>query len=379
MAPRGRGAPLAASRSVITPPTGASPRPDAREAPISGSDAVHVERFEGSHAAWDGFVRGSEGSSYAHWFGWNAVIRRVFGHETYFLVARSGAGHLTGILPLVRVTSRVFGRYLVSMPFVNYGGPLGPPAAVRALVDHAVGLADAERVGLLELRCRASQDIDLPVSHRKVTVVLDLPPADPDALWSGLSSKVRSQIRRPRKAGIDVQFGRDQLGGFVDVYRHHMRDLGTPALPPRFFEGIADEFGENVWFGCACYDGRPVAAGCGFRWGHEFEMTWASALRRHSRLAPNMLLYWSFMKRAVEEGLTMFNFGRCTPGGGTHRFKRQWGTRDEPLWWYQHRRGALTATPSPDRGGYALGVRVWRRLPLPIANVLGPRIVRYIP
>ena len=108
-------------------------------------------------------------------------------------------------------------------------------------------------------------------------------------------------------------------------------------------------------------------------------MTWASALAKYSRVAPNMLLYWSFIERAAREGLRTFNFGRCSPGGSTHRFKRQWGGRDEPLHWYQWSPDAAAKTPSPDDGAYAWGPKLWKWLPLPVASWLGPRIVRYIP
>jgi hypothetical protein len=112
-------------------------------------------------------------------------------------------------------------------------------------------------------------------------------------------------------------------------------------------------------------------------------MTWASALVEHKKLAPNMLLYWAFMQRSANDGLSHFNFGRCTPDSGTHRFKRQWGAEDEQLWWYQLApsagRGAPAKTPSPDDAAYAWGPRVWKRLPLPLATALGPRIVKYIP
>jgi hypothetical protein len=109
-------------------------------------------------------------------------------------------------------------------------------------------------------------------------------------------------------------------------------------------------------------------------------MTWASALTEHNRIAPNMALYWAFIERAVRDGVRRFNFGRCTPGGGTHRFKRQWGALDEPLWWYQHvPGGGVAATPSPDDSAYSWGPRIWKKLPLPLATALGPRIVRGIP
>jgi hypothetical protein len=127
--------------------------------------------------------------------------------------------------------------------------------------------------------------------------------------------------------------------------------------------------------------GQPVAAGCGFRWDSEFEMTWASSLRAFNRISPNMLLYWAFMERACAEGLRVFNFGRCSPGSGTHRFKRQWGGRDEPLWWYgfSPRTSDSLRTPSPDQSGFSLAMKIWQRIPVKIANVVGPRIVRFIP
>jgi hypothetical protein len=157
-----------------------------------------------------------------------------------------------------------------------------------------------------------------------------------------------------------------------------MRDLGTPTQPRTLFETIAALFPE-AWFGCAYVGGRPVACGAGFRWANEFEMTWASSLYAYNRIAPNMLLYWAFMERAIAEGVTLFNFGRCSPGAGTHRFKRQWGSRDEQLWWYQRAQTAEASTPSPDDSAYSWGPRVWRRLPVPVATALGPWIVRSIP
>jgi FemAB-related protein (PEP-CTERM system-associated) len=250
---------------------------------------------------------------------------------------------------------------------------------VRALAASAVDLAHQDGVKLLELRSRLELPLDLPVSHRKVTVVLDLPSGDPAKLMKSFDAKLRSQVRRPAKEGITVRFGPDQVAPFFEVFSRHMRDLGTPTQPKRLFETIAEVF-PDAWFGCAWLGDQPVAGGAGFVWGTEFEMTWASSLYSFNRLSPNMGLYWAFMERAVSEGLTLFNFGRCSPGAGTHRFKRQWGSRDEQLWWYQlSPAGEPAATPSPDDSAYSWGPRIWRKLPLGVASALGPRIVRGIP
>lgn len=339
---------------------------------------LRVAEMTGTPLEWDTFVQAQPGWTAFHLAAWKPLIENVFGHQCLYLEAREDSGTLAGVLPLVRVRSLLFGHYLVSMPFVNYGGPLGSDEAVRALAIRAGALAAETGVKLLELRSRIELPLELPVSHRKITVVLDLP-GTVEELRKQLGAKLRSQIKRPEKEGVTVRFGTDQVEPFFQVFSHHMRDLGTPTQPLRLFREIATTFGEDAWFGCAYLDGRPIACGAGFRWGSEFEMTWASSLREFNRVAPNMLLYWAFMERAVNERLSLFNFGRCTPGEGTHQFKKQWGSRDEPLWWYQQGASGTVATPSPDDGAYAMGPRVWKHLPVPLATALGPSIVRGIP
>ena len=341
---------------------------------------LRVTEVDKPGAEWDAFVRRQPRWTFCQLSAWHGVIRNVLGHDCVYLAARPADGKLAGVLPLVRVRSLVFGHYLVSMPFLNYGGPLGDGEAVQALVAAAIARADEDGVKLLQLRSLSELPLDLPASHHKITVVLDISDGDPALLWQRLESKVRSQVRRPQKAGASTAFGPDQLEPFFQVFARHMRDLGTPTQSRSFFTAIREAFGADVWFGCVYLDGRPVAGGCGFRWGNEFEMSWASSLREYSQVSPNMLLYWSFMERAAKEGVTRFNFGRCNPGSGTHRFKKQWGALDEQLWWYGYPGEASEArTPSPDQGAYAIAAKLWSRLPLAITTTVGPRIVRYIP
>lgn len=338
------------------------------------------ERYHGAPAEWDDFAAGQEGYTHFHRLAWKPLIEELFGHECLYLAARGDERRIDAILPLVRVRSRIFGHFLVSMPFLNYGGPLGSAEGIRLLAEEAVREAHQSGAELLELRSPRLLPLELPVSHRKITVLLDLP-TDPDSLFQSFSSKLRSQIRRPAKEGVTVRFGVDQVDPFFEVFSRHMRDLGTPTLPRGLFRIIAERFPADAWFGCAWLDSLPIACGAGFRWGEEFELTWASALATHNTIAPNMGLYWAFMERAIAAGVRRFNFGRCTPGGGTHRFKRQWGSRDEALWWYQWTPNGIgdAATPSPEQGKFAWGPRLWRHLPLGLSRALGPRIVRFIP
>jgi FemAB-related protein (PEP-CTERM system-associated) len=339
---------------------------------------VWVEEFLGDAKEWDGYVRRFASGTFCHLSGWREIVTDVLGHECHYFVARDDLGECRGVLPLARVRSRLFGDYLLSMPFLNYGGPIGTPEAEQELCRRAEQLARELEVKLLELRTRHEVRGDLQAADRKVTVLLPLP-ASAEMLMGKFPAKLRSQIRRPMKEGMEARFGADQRDAFYAVFARNMRDLGTPVLSRRFFDEVARIFADEVVFCAVYYRDRPVAAGCGFIWGQELELTWASSLREHSQRAPNMLLYWELMQHAIGRGVRVFNFGRCTPNGGTHRFKLQWGGETVPLPWLQWSSNGTAAPPSPDRPLFHMATRVWSRMPLAMANTIGPWLARSLP
>jgi hypothetical protein len=110
------------------------------------------------------------------------------------------------------------------------------------------------------------------------------------------------------------------------------------------------------------------------------EIPWASSDRRYDRLAPNMLLYSSVLEYACQQGCKVFDFGRSTVDTGTYRFKEQWGAKPLPLYWYYWLKDDRPLPElNPNNPRYRLAISLWRNLPLPIANVLGPHIVKYLP
>jgi FemAB-related protein (PEP-CTERM system-associated) len=339
------------------------------------SAQLRVARADADDPRWDAFVREAAGSTFCQLYGWRRIVEDVLGREYIPLVAVTLDGEWRGVLPLVRVRSALLGHSLISMPYLNYGGPLGTPAAQRVLVDEAVAEAQRSRAGLLQIRCRPQLPGRTPADQKKVMVLLDLPETA-DELWRGFPSKLRSQVRRPQKEGMTFRSGNDQLGAFYDVFARNMRDLGTPVYPRSFFETVVDTFPEVV-LGAVYHNGRPIGAAAGFVWRDEFEITWASCIRDYNRLAPNMLLYWSFMEEMIGRGVKVFNFGRSTPGASTHRFKSQWGGRDVPLRWIEW------STQAGSRNGPSRMARAasaaWQRLPLSVANRLGPPLAGRLP
>lgn len=326
--------------------------------------------------AWNAFVESTNGGSTFHRWEWRRFYQQSYGHETPYLAAFDH-NTIVGVLPLVRVRSLVFGHYLISLPFVSYGGPIGTPDAQRALCQYAVGIANGAK--LIELRSREPVDTDLQLVSRKITVVRDLIPGDYNATFQGFDSKVRSQVRRAEREGLVVKFGHEHAAAFHRVFSEHMRDLGSPAHSRAFFVALADMLGDRAWIGVAYLGAVPVAAGFAIENGREVEISWASALRAYSKMAPNMALYGAFIRRACERNFHAFNFGRCTQDSGTHKFKRQWGSRDEPLAWYQYSASQTTAPPNPDQGGFALAVKLWQKLPVAITKPLGARLIGGIP
>jgi FemAB-related protein (PEP-CTERM system-associated) len=338
-----------------------------------------VVRSDGDREHWDRFVTAAADSTICHLAGWREIMTDVLRHECQYLVAQDDAEIWHGVLPLVRVRG-LLGHYLVSMPFLNDGGPLGDDDARELLVEHAVAEADRSGASLLELRSRRQVAGPARAANRKITVMLPLPETVDDLWAHTFKAKLRSQVRRPGKDGMTARVGLDQLGPFYEVFAENMRDLGTPVLPRAFFERIAALFADRVVFATVYTpSGLAVAAGCCLIWRDEIEITWASSLRAYNKSSPNMLLYARLMEDAIGRGMRTFNFGRCTPDGPTHRFKQQWGGHDVPLPWPSWSRDGTIGTPSPDGPAFRLATAAWSRLPLAIANRLGPVLARHIP
>ena len=202
-----------------------------------------------------------------------------------------------------------------------------------------------------------------------------------DDLWSAFSSKLRAQIRRPQKEGANcVMGGIELLDQFYSVFGRNMRDLGTPVYPKNLFIEIFDRFSERVRLFVVHMNDQPVAAGYTIGHRNTLEIPSASSLREFNRYSPNMLLYWSVLQYAIRQGYEIFDFGRTSRDSGPYRFKKQWGAEaQELIWYYILQQGDELPQINPDNPKFRFAVNVWRRLPVPVANFLGPRVVKHLP
>ncbi|MDM4018835.1 FemAB family XrtA/PEP-CTERM system-associated protein [Roseiconus lacunae] len=311
-----------------------------------------------------------------------AALCNGFGHRGYLLEA-SRAGSTVGLLPLVYMKTLLFGKLLVSLPYLNWGGVVASDQEVATkLVDQAIDLADALGVRFLELRHEGA------IEHPKLKTVpsdkcqMRMPlTADSEDSWKRCRSTVRTQVRKGNKQGFELAFGRHEL---IDAYYHvfstNMRDLGTPVYSKKLFLAFLDDLGSRAELCVVRLRGEAIA--CALAFHHEYgitEIPSASALRAFRNTAVNTWMYWQLIQRAIERGASTFDFGRSTPGGPTFDFKRKWGATDTPVAWQCYAREGDSQQVRPENSKYNTAIRLWQKLPLWMANTAGPSIVRGIP
>jgi FemAB-related protein (PEP-CTERM system-associated) len=328
---------------------------------------------------WDAYVERHPAATLYHRSAFRDVFSRAFGHRSHYLSA-DRQGRLVGVLPIVEFKSRLFGRFGVSLPFVNYGGLLvDDDLAAEALIDAAVALGRAEGWQHVELRHTARLCPRWPAKSHKVIMQRALDESV-DTLWAGLDRKVRNLVRKSEKSGCVVEVGGpERRGDFYRVFAENMRDLGTPVYTPRFFDEVMSAVPSSRIFTVRNASGEVIAASLVLFWRERVEVPWASSLRRSAAQAPNMLLYWGMLKWAVEAGLKSFDFGRSTRGEGTYHFKKQWGASESPtVWEYAGLQGDIP-NQGPSNPKFSAAIAAWKQMPLWLANALGPRLVRNIP
>ena len=338
-------------------------------------------RTDADVLAWDTYVLDSPRTSGYHLTGWRRVIEEAFGHRTYYLVAQDEHGTVQGIAPLVLLASRGFGRFLVSLPFVNYGGLVATSShASQVLEGSAIETARGLDAAHIELRHEWPLETGWVSTERKVAMRLSLPESY-EVLVKGFPSKLRSQVRRAQKEGMTTRIGGSEcLDEFYAVFSRCMRDLGTPVYAKSFFAKILEVFPKEARICIVSHGGGPVAAGFLYGFRSSLEIPWAASDKRFNKLAPNMMLYGAVLEYACQQGFQVFDFGRSSPDSGTYRFKEQWGAQPHQLYWYYWMgQGRQVPQLNPQNPKYALAIRLWQNLPLPIANLLGPHIVKYLP
>jgi FemAB-related protein (PEP-CTERM system-associated) len=342
--------------------------------------SVRVGALEAEDASEiDRFVTRSRSGTFCHLSGWSSVVREVFRHQTFSLVARRGK-QITGVFPVSLVRSRFFGSCLVSLPLAVYGGVCADDEeSYSELLAAASKLANELKVKYLEMRNRDEPfATSLPGRDLYVTFTQDLT-LGPEKLLQNLPRDTRYMVRKSLKAGLE--WTEDlTLEEFYEIYARSVHRLGTPVFPRRLFTCFRSTFARQ----CRVFGVRkgkiPIAGVLCFYFRDQVLPYYAGSLAEFAQDAPNNFMYWNLMLQSCREGLRVFDFGRSKRGTGSFHFKSSWSMRVTELPYRYHLvRATKVPEMSPVDQKFRAAVALWKRLPFPVTKILGPRLIRCVP
>lgn len=326
-------------------------------------------------ARWDAFVHACPEATFFHRAGWKTVIEQALGHRTWYLYAEAG-GEIQAVLPLVEIDSRLFGHSLSSLPFCVYGGiaAVSEPARI-ALDQEAQALAARLNVDFLEYR---NLEVRHPGWHAKdlyVTFRKELYPETEQNMLA-IPRKQRAMVRKGIKAGLESVLDED-IGRFYLAYSTSVHRLGTPVFSRKYFRLLKETFAQDCELMVVQNAGRTLSGVMSFYFRDEVLPYYGGGTGEARELAANDFMYWELMRRACERGIRIFDFGRSKRGTGSHDFKKNWGFEPQPLHYeYQLHRARAVPDHNPLNPKYRLFIRAWQKLPLALANFVGPYVVR---
>lgn len=327
--------------------------------------------------SWDSFVEGNPKGTFFHRFGWRQVIEDELQHEAIYMLAEMD-GDIVGVLPLAHVKTTFFGNALISTPFLVYGGPVSDSDAVHsALIDAAVNEAKTRNVDYLEVRSRENLRPEWPTKTDYVTFRRTIC-SDNEANLKDVPRKQRAMIRKASAAGLLPRVD-DNVESLYNVLTECKRNLGTPFFGKSLLKRIKDVFGDQVEVLSILNQQQVICAVMSFKFRDEILPYYGGGGKRAREASGNDFMYWAVLSRAAESGQTLFDFGRSKRDTGAFNFKRNWGFSPETLFYqYYLVRSKEIPQNSPTNPKYALFVSLWRRLPLPLARILGPYLARQL-
>lgn len=327
------------------------------------------------YSAWDDFVLQCPQATFFHRAGWQQIMEQAFGHKTWFLYAEEN-GQIQGVLPLVEINSLLFGHSLSALPFCAYGGIASvSDNAYNKLDEAAQSLANHLDVDHLEYRLRKPQHPDWPTKNMYVTFRKTIDP-DVEQNLLAIPRKQRAMVRKGIKHGLQ-SWVESSTERFFSAYSYSLHRLGTPAFSRQYFRLLRQVFGEDCEVMVITHDDQVVSAVMSFYFRDEVLPYYGGGTDAARDLAANDFMYWELMRRACERGYRVFDFGRSKKDTGSFSFKKNWGFEPEQLYYeYQLHRKQTMPEVNPLNPKYRFFIKAWQKMPLALANLIGPYINR---
>lgn len=331
-------------------------------------------------AAAEAFVAGRPDGTPFHRPAWLKAIARGTGNQGAMLAAVAPSGQIAGLLPLTHMKSRLFGQALVSAGFAVDGGILADdPVVIAALASAAEGLARERGVGSIELRGGTSPGRGWSVHEGSHLGFVRPIAADDEAELIAVPRKHRAELRKAlANPALRVEVGRDTrlIRAHYDVYAESVRNLGTPVFPARLFREVLSAFGEDADILLVLEGDRPVSAVLTLYHQGRVMPYWGGGIADARRLRSNELMYYRLMGHGRARGMRVFDFGRSKTGSGQAAWKKSFGFDPVPLTYHSWSANGERRDINPNSDQYQRRIELWKKMPLPVANLLGPFISR---
>ncbi len=345
---------------------------------------VRVDALEEKmRGEWIDFIETHAGATLFHDLRWLDAVRTAYGYRQFNLIARRG-GAVTGVLPLTLVASPLLGRSLISTAFAIGGGIVAvDDESVRALGARALDLGRKHSVKYVELRGGPPPGEGYQEKTGVYASFAKEMPADPEAIRQWLPRNRRAEVKKALR--IDEPNENSfrtsrRVRDFYKVYAPALRNLGTPVMPKKFLTTLKVNFGDDVDIGLVEHHGEPIAGLFSF-WRKDRVMPYyigADAKARDIRAYD--YLYYTLMRRAVQRGVRIFDFGRSKVGSSHFDTKSYWGFEPTPLVYHVALvKAKELPNVNPNNPKFERFVALWKKLPLPVANLIGPIVARNFP
>ncbi|GMN01342.1 FemAB family XrtA/PEP-CTERM system-associated protein [Erythrobacter sp. MTPC3] len=325
----------------------------------------------------DTFVE-RKGASLFHRPAWLRAVEKGTGQRASGFVTRQ-YGAITGWLPLTEVRSVLFGKALVSSGFGVGGGILADTGdAIEKVACAAQAYAQDHGFSAIEVRGGSLPDHWQQWDDRHAGFERALADTDENQLQA-IPRKARAEIRKSLKNDLEIRIGSapDDLAAHYAVYSESVRNLGTPVFPKSLFEAMLAEFPDAADILTVCKEGTPVSSVFSFYHGGAVMPFWGGGTVQARSERANERMYYELMLHARRKGMKVFDFGRSKTGSGPYNFKKNWGFDPVPLVYGEWVAGGGQGRDiDPTSDAYSRKIDLWKKLPLPIANTIGPWIAR---
>ncbi|MFX0199989.1 MAG: FemAB family XrtA/PEP-CTERM system-associated protein [Candidatus Hodarchaeota archaeon] len=329
---------------------------------------------------WDDFVAANHNATFFHQIAYKTLVEKCYKYKPIYLIAKD-AGEVNGILPLFLVNNIFLGKRLISLPFATVGGVCSNSImAISILIDRAVELTNSLHCDYLEIRSlkeHKSTNVITKNNYFWFLLQLDL---NPLTIWKNIGKTNRRLISKAKKNNLRVILNSKDFKTFLNIYSQGQRNLGTPIQDYKWLNSLFFDFPDNHSIALVEYNGKVITAIFSRYFKNTVSPVIGYSFEEYRHLNPMRIILWELIEDACRKGYEWFNFGRSVKSSGAYSFKAAW--RAKPLQLYYHYylcKSKKIPDTSQESVKRQLFAKVWKKLPMPVANRLGPPIRKYFP